>query len=157
MWRRRFRSASRTSMSSSRYDRSGRPRQFSCRDALKTFALAALLAWTVCRAAAAAPNWCPGGTGDHGDDIPRYDHIFVIIAENHAYGQIIGNPKAPNLNRLARPYGSGTQFYGEVHPSKANYVAILGGDTFGIHDDDAFYCRAGSGDRYCGYADKITP
>ena len=34
---------------------------------------------------------------------------------------------------------------------------MLGGDTFGIHDDDAYYCKAGSTDRYCGSADKISP
>ena len=122
-----------------------------CRSAL------AITAAMLCASAAAAPAWCPGSTGDHADEVPRYDHILVIIAENHGYAQIIGNPKAPNLNRLARAYGSATQFYGEVHPSKANYIAMLGGDTFGIHDDDAYYCRAGSSDRHCPSADKITP
>ncbi len=91
--------------------------------------------------------------------IPRYEHIFVIIAENKAYEQIIGSSNAPNLNQLAKTYGLATQFYGEVHPSEANYAAMLGGSTFGIHDDDAFYCKAGSADPFCshsresGYAD----
>ena len=39
---------------------------------------------------------------------------------------------APNLNRLAAQYGSATRFYAESHPSEPNYVAMLGGDTFGI-------------------------
>jgi phosphatidylinositol-3-phosphatase len=108
-------------------------------------------------AAAAEPAWCPGSTGDHANEVPRYDHILVIIAENHGYAQIIGNPNAPHLNRLAKAYGSATRFYGEVHPSKANYIAMLGGDTFGIHDDDAYFCDAGSTDRNCYEADKITP
>ena len=119
--------------------------------------LACAVALSLSCAAAAEPAWCPGSTGDHADEVPRYDHILVIIAENHGYGQIIGNPNAPNLNRLAKAFGSATQFYGEVHPSKANYIAMLGGDTFGIHDDDAYYCRAGSTDRYCEYARKIKP
>ncbi len=84
--------------------------------------------------------------------IPRYEHIFVIIAENKAYDQIIGNPNAPHLNQLAQTYGSATQFYGEVHPSEANYIAMLGGSTFGIHDDDAFYCHANLTDPFCAYA-----
>ena len=54
-----------------------------------------------CGAATAEPAWCPGSSGDHANEVPRYDHIFVIIAENHGYAQIIGNPNAPNLNRLA--------------------------------------------------------
>ena len=111
----------------------------------------------LCGPAAAEPAWCPGSTGDHPNEVPRYDHILVIIAENHGFAQIIGNPSAPNLNRLAKAYGSATRFYAEVHPSKANYIAILAGDTFGIHDDDAYFCRAGSTDRECYSADKITP
>jgi hypothetical protein len=49
-----------------------------------------------------------------------------------------------------------------VHPSEANYVALLGGDTFGIHDDDAFYCKPGSTRPMCdgasapGYADHTV-
>jgi hypothetical protein len=91
------------------------------------------------------------------DPLPRYDHILVIILENHGYEQIIGNPKAPNLNRLASRYGSATRFYGEVHPSEANYVAMIGGDTFGIHDDDAWYCERGNPDRYCSSQRSIDP
>jgi phospholipase C len=86
--------------------------------------------------------------------IPRYEHIFVIIAENKSYEQIIGSSNAPNLNRLAKTYGLATQFYGEVHPSEANYIAMLGGSTFGIHDDDAYYCKAGSLDPFCSHAQR---
>jgi phosphatidylinositol-3-phosphatase len=81
--------------------------------------------------------------------IPRYDHIFIVIGENKAYEEIIGSVDAPNLNRLAQTHGLSSQFYGEVHPSEANYVALLGGSTFGIHDDDAFYCKAGSSEPFC--------
>ncbi len=91
-------------------------------------------------------------------DMPRYAHIFVIVEENHAYNQVIGNPKAPNINRLAQTYGLATKYYGVVHPSEGNYIALLGGSTFGIHDDDAYYCKPGStdpsGHRYCSSAAK---
>jgi hypothetical protein len=86
--------------------------------------------------------------------IPRYDHIFVIVEENKDYAQIVEGTLAPNLVRLARTYGNATHFYAEVHPSEANYVALLGGDTFGIHDDDAFYCKAGPADAFCPGAAK---
>jgi phospholipase C len=86
--------------------------------------------------------------------MPKYDHIFVIIEENKAYDQVIGNPNAPNINRLAKTYGLAANFYGEVHPSEANYVAMLGGSTFGINDDDAYYCQAGLQDRFCPHADQ---
>ena len=51
-------------------------------------------------------------------------------------------------------YGDVTQFFGEVHPSEGNYVALLGGDTFGIHDDDGFSCRSGDKDPFCGGASR---
>jgi phosphatidylinositol-3-phosphatase len=87
--------------------------------------------------------------------VPRYEHIFLIIEENRSYGEIIGEQSiAPNINRLARDYGVATQFYAEVHPSEANYIAMLGGDTFGIHDDDAFYCKPSSTDAYCPGSEK---
>jgi phospholipase C len=84
--------------------------------------------------------------------VPRYDHIIVIVEENQSYEGIMHSGRAPNIARLAQGYGSATQFYSEVHPSQANYVALLGGDTFGIHDDDAYYCRPGVRDPFCPQA-----
>ncbi|HEX3422255.1 MAG TPA: alkaline phosphatase family protein [Sphingomicrobium sp.] len=82
--------------------------------------------------------------------IPLYRHIFVIIDENKGYHQLMDHPEwTPVIHRLASEYGSATQFYAEVHSSEADYIAMLGGDTFGIHDDDAFYCRAGLKDPNC--------
>jgi hypothetical protein len=76
--------------------------------------------------------------------MPRYDHIVVIVAENKGFTQLMSHPEwTPAIHKLADAYGSASQFYGEVHSSEGNYVAMLGGDTFGIHDDDAFYCEAG--------------
>lgn len=92
--------------------------------------------------------------------MPRYKHIFVIIAENKGYHELMDHPQwTPVIHRLASEYGTATQFYAEVHSSEADYIAMLGGDTFGIHDDDAFYCHAGVKDLSCeksnerGYAD----
>lgn len=83
-------------------------------------------------------------------EVPRYAHIFVIIEENKNYEQILNPAAAPNIAGLAARYGNATHFYSEVHPSEANYVALLGGDTFGIHDDDGFTCKAGDADPLCG-------
>jgi hypothetical protein len=84
--------------------------------------------------------------------VPRYAHIFVIIEENKNYDQILDPKTAPNIAGLAAEYGDATRFYGEVHPSEGNYVALLGGDTYGIHDDDAYYCKPGAIDRWCAGA-----
>ena len=84
--------------------------------------------------------------------VPRYAHIFVIVEENKDFGQIMDPAVAPNIAGLAARYGDATRFYGEAHPSEANYVALLGGDTFGIHDDDAFYCHPGAATPACAGA-----
>ena len=73
--------------------------------------------------------------------IPRYDHVFVIVEENHTANQILGSGRAPAFDRLAQTYGSATQFFAETHPSEPNYIAMLGGDTLGVTDDDAYYCK----------------
>ena len=88
------------------------------------------------------------------EGVPRYAHIVVIMEENKDYGQIMDAATAPHIAALARTYGVATQFFGEVHPSEGNYVALLGGDTFGIHDDDAVFCKAGSVDPTCEEADQ---
>jgi phospholipase C len=82
--------------------------------------------------------------------MPPYEHIFVIVEENRGFESIMNHPNwTPVLHRLASEYGIATRFYGEVHPSEAAYVAMLGGDTFGIHDDNPWYCHAGSEARGC--------
>lgn len=67
---------------------------------------------------------------------PQYDHVFLIINENHNAKQILGNPAAPIINALATDYGLATSYTGVGDPSEPNYVAMLGGSTFGINSDD---------------------
>ena len=82
--------------------------------------------------------------------MPRYDHIFVIVMENKGFDQLMGHSDwTPNLHRLAGRYGNATQFYAETHPSEPNYIAMVGGDTFGIRDDDAYYCKPALKDEFC--------
>jgi phospholipase C len=71
--------------------------------------------------------------------MPRYDHIFVIVEENHGFTDVVGNPAAPNLNALAKQFGLATNYFGISHPSEPNYIAFLGGSTYGVTDDNAYY------------------
>jgi hypothetical protein len=88
------------------------------------------------------------------ETVPAYDHIFIIIEENRSLETLMSHPEwTPVIHRLASEYGLASQFYAEVHPSEANYIAMLGGDTFGIHDDDAFYCKPGLVDEFCEKSD----
>jgi len=64
--------------------------------------------------------------------VPNFAHIVIIMFENKEFGTVIGNPLMPNYNRLAREYTLLTQYYAVRHPSLPNYIALMGGDTFGI-------------------------
>jgi hypothetical protein len=67
--------------------------------------------------------------------VPAFDHIFVVIMENHGYDEIIGSPDAPFINQLATRYGVATNYVSVAHPSLPNYLALTGGDTFGVTTD----------------------
>ena len=69
------------------------------------------------------------GCGTVRAQIPRPDHIVVVIEENHGYSDIIGSPRAPYLNELARQGASLTDFYAITHPSQPNYLALFSGTT----------------------------
>jgi hypothetical protein len=62
----------------------------------------------------------------------------MIVDENKSYERVMNGQDAPTIAALARQYGSATNFYAETHPSEPNYVAIVGGSTFGIADDAPF-------------------
>lgn len=64
--------------------------------------------------------------------VPNFDHIVVIVFENKEFEKVIGNPNMPVFNRLAGDYTLLTQYYAVMHPSLPNYIAMIGGDTFGI-------------------------
>jgi len=64
--------------------------------------------------------------------VPNFKHIAIVMFENKEFGSVIGNPLMPNYNRLAREYTLLTQYYAVTHPSLPNYIAFIGGDTFGI-------------------------
>src|SRR5215472_19144631 len=70
---------------------------------------------------------------------PPYDHVFLIIMENEGYNQVVGNQFAPILNALANDYGLATNYTGVADPSEPNYVAMLGGDFFGVNSDDPYW------------------
>lgn len=76
-------------------------------------------------------------------NIPRYDHIVIVIEENHAYGQLIGSANAPFINQLAKDGALFTDSHGIGHPSQPNYLALFSGSTQNVTDDACL--------------DKITP
>ncbi|HYL84779.1 MAG TPA: alkaline phosphatase family protein [Candidatus Angelobacter sp.] len=68
--------------------------------------------------------------------VPRLDHVFVIMMENHGYNQIIGNPDTPFANSYAKSSNSATNYFAVAHPSLTNYLEVVGGSNFGVHSDN---------------------
>ena len=62
-------------------------------------------------------------------------HVIVIVMENAEYDQVMSSSDAPYEVQLANKYALATQYYGVSHPSLPNYLALIGGSTFGISDD----------------------
>src|SRR5712671_7682018 len=91
---------------------------------------AALLTCSLAPAAAAteAPPWP--------SNLPKYDHILIVIEENKDYEQVIGNKNAPYINMLAVEGANLTLMFGEEHPSEGNYFWLFSGNNqnAGFHD-----------------------
>jgi len=65
--------------------------------------------------------------------VPRYDHVVVVVFENHSVTQI--NSGAPYFKSLADQGAEMTKSFAVTHPSQPNYLALFSGSTQGITDD----------------------
>jgi len=75
------------------------------------------------------------------DGAAKFKHIFLIMMENHATNEIIGNTAdAPFINRTISHAAVATNYFGVTHPSLPNYLALFSGSFQGIWDD----CKAGA-------------
>jgi hypothetical protein len=68
--------------------------------------------------------------------VPHLDHVFVIMMENHGFGQIFNNPNAPFINKLAKSANLATNYFAVGHPSLTNYLELVGGSNFGVRSDN---------------------
>lgn len=75
--------------------------------------MAGWMAAVACAAAQAAP--------------PTYDHIVVVVEENHSFSDVIGSPDAPFINSLATGGALLTGMHGITHPSQPNYLHLFSG------------------------------
>jgi len=67
--------------------------------------------------------------------LPQFDHIVIVVMENHSFGQIIGNASAPYINGLAEQNANFTQSFAIEHPSQPNYLDLFSGSNQGVTDD----------------------
>jgi phosphatidylinositol-3-phosphatase len=76
----------------------------------------------------------------------QFDHVVIVIEENHSFSDIIGNAAAPNINALAAsganivnastdPQGNTTGSHAVRHPSQPNYLELYSGSNQGTIQD----------------------
>jgi chitodextrinase len=97
--------------------------------------------------------------------LPLYDHVVIVIEENHGFGQVIGSSSAPYINSLANGGALLTNYFADDHPSEPNYMIIYAGSDFGI-GDDKFHAEPdpslatkvqAAGKTFVGYVDSGSP
>jgi phosphatidylinositol-3-phosphatase len=100
----------------------------------KFLPIAAIVAVATIAAAASA-------TSSKSADAPKagghaFDHVFVIMLENHSQSSVIDDSNAPFITSLAHKYAMAANYYGVTHPSEPNYVAAISGSNWGRNVDD---------------------
>ncbi|MGO4441265.1 alkaline phosphatase family protein [Rhizobium sp. RAF56] len=99
-------------------------------------------------------------------DLPKYDHIVVVMMENHAFDQIFApGSDAIYMRKLAKDGAVFSQSFGVTHPSQPNYLALFSGSTQGVcndlnHDINAPNLAtrlAANGKSFAGYIEAGSP
>jgi hypothetical protein len=58
--------------------------------------------------------------------------VVVLVMENKSYTEAMGARSSTYLRSLARRYAAPASLFATRHPSLPNYLALTGGDTFGV-------------------------
>jgi len=91
------------------------------------------------------------------------DHVFLVVLENHSFGQVIGNPAMPYLNGLATAHSLAADYFANAHPSIPNYFMLTTGnletfdDSFSgtVGDDNIVRALTGAGKTWKAYIESI--
>jgi acid phosphatase len=82
---------------------------------------------------------CGGGSSSPPTSMPgpvlASDHVFIVVLENHGYGQVIGSPSMPYLNSLATQHALSTSYFADAHPSIPNYFMLTTGNIETFDDN----------------------
>ncbi len=90
----------------------------------------------------AATSPIPSATPVSTSGLPAFRHVYLIVMENKSYGEIVGSPAAPFINRLIARYGLASAYFAVAHPSEPDYIALFSGSTQGITDDGVYEISA---------------
>ena len=63
------------------------------------------------------------------EEVPRANHVFIVVEENQDFSCVVGNPVMPYLNSLAAKYAVATSYYANAHPSISNYFVLTTGQA----------------------------
>ncbi|WP_258589778.1 alkaline phosphatase family protein [Mesorhizobium sp. AR02] len=96
---------------------------------------------------------------------PKYDHVVVVIMENHSFAQIVHPGAAAYLTELLKGGAVFDQSYAVAHPSEPNYFALFSGSTQNINDDGDYVVVAPNlasrlrahGKTFAGYVEAGSP
>jgi acid phosphatase len=66
--------------------------------------------------------------------LPRPDHVVIVIDENRAFANLIGNADAPYINALADRGALFAESYALAHRSQPNYLMLFAGSSLGVVD-----------------------
>jgi len=92
--------------------------------------MAARLCLILALAPIAAPTAATAATAGQ-----KPSHTVVIVLENRELDEVIGSPEAPFVSYLAARGALAVNYYAVAHPSLPNYLALLGGSTYGITEN----------------------
>ena len=95
--------------------------------------------------------------------VPRSNHVVLVVEENHSLSQVIGNPATPYFNSLASTYAQATQYYANTHPSIGNYFMLTTGNLITNNDSTTATVTAdnivrhllSAGKTWKGYAENL--
>lgn len=98
-----------------------------------------------------------------GAQVPRSNHVVIVVEENHSFQQVIGNSNMPFLNGLASQYSLATQYFANAHPSIGNYFMLTTGQIITNNDNDVATVTAdnivrhllAAGRTWKGYAESL--
>jgi phospholipase C len=68
-------------------------------------------------------------------NLPKIDHIVIVIEENHSQSQIANNSSAPYMNLLMKQGANFTNYHAIEHPSQPNYLDLFSGANQGVTSD----------------------
>src|SRR3989441_12586195 len=63
----------------------------------------------------------------------NFDQFVIVLMENHDLSDIYG--PAPYMTQLADQYAFAQHWASITNPSQPNYIALIGGSTFGVSGD----------------------